>query len=166
MKINRHLTAIHRRALSTPFKALFKLKLLVSGDRMTVLDYGCGHGDDVKRLRARGITAHGYDPAFFPSRPRPADIVNLGFVLNTIESRRERERVLLAAWKLARKLMVVSVLRDGATGERYRDGVVTSRGTFQKNYSAAELGDFLDGTLPSNAYVERAGDLLFLVYRV
>jgi hypothetical protein len=140
MKINRHLTAIHRRALSTPFKALFKLKLLVSGDRMTVLDYGCGHGDDVKRLRARGITAHGYDPAFFPSRPRPADIVNLGFVLNTIESRRERER--------------------------YRDGVVTSRGTFQKNYSAAELGDFLDGTLPSNAYVERAGDLLFLVYRV
>ena len=53
---------------------------------VSVFDYGCGHGDDIEHLADKGVACRGWDPAFRPDSPKhPADIVNLGFVLNVIE---------------------------------------------------------------------------------
>lgn len=148
-KVLRHRTAIRRFTLSSPFQLLSRAGLL-NGD-LTVLDFGCGYGDDVRSLVAAGVQASGWDPHFRPdSKVEPADIVNLGFVLNVIEDARERSEVLRSAHQLARKLLIVSVLKNGASqtpGRTYGDGVVTKRQTFQKTYTQDELRAFVSGVL-------------------
>ena len=62
-------------------------------------DYGCGRGDDVARLSAQGFNASGWDPAYQPAAERtPADVVNLGYVVNVIEDPAERADALTQAW--------------------------------------------------------------------
>jgi len=52
----------------------------------SVLDYGCGKGDDVRELEAHGVDVLGWDPVHKPEHtPTKRDIVNLGFVTNVIE---------------------------------------------------------------------------------
>jgi DNA phosphorothioation-associated putative methyltransferase len=107
----------------------------------TVLDYGCGRGDDVRALCAAGVLATGWDPHFAPEVPRePADVVNLGFVLNVIEDPNERSAALRAAFGLARRVLSVAVMLTGkGSGAEHADGVVTTRRTFQKYFGQAEL---------------------------
>lgn len=110
----------------------------------TFFDYGCGRGADVAAVRTLGYEAGGWDPAHAPEGPRAeADVVNLGFVINVIEDPAERVEVLLAAWKLARRLLVVSTLvrgqEDYAAFRCCGDGVLTSRHTFQKYFEPAEV---------------------------
>ena len=63
------------------------------GPAVSMFDYGCGHGQDIELLDAQGIACDGWDPVFRPDSPkRPADVVNLGFVLNVIEDVGERDR--------------------------------------------------------------------------
>ena len=72
-------------------------ELLIAG--RTFFDYGCGHGEDVELLRLQGVMASGWDPAFRPDVPcMPAEIINLGYVLNVIEDPQERANVLADAW--------------------------------------------------------------------
>ena len=117
----------------------------------TVMDFGCGRGDDLKRLRRRGYDAVGWDPTFKPAGPRrESDVVNLGYVLNVIESGPERTRVLREAWVLAKKVLVVSALitvdmRSNVVP--FADGTVSVHGTFQKYYDQKELENFLRSTL-------------------
>jgi DNA phosphorothioation-associated putative methyltransferase len=56
----RHRTAITRRDLSQPLQILVSHRIVTQAD--TVLDYGCGQGDDVAALAANGFQAHGWDP--------------------------------------------------------------------------------------------------------
>jgi acyl carrier protein len=94
--------------LSRPLKLLSRDGLLRSD--MTLFDYGCGDGSDVARLASVGVPACGWDPAFRPEAPRVlADIVNLGYVLNVLATEDERQQVLSDAWRLTRRLLVVSV---------------------------------------------------------
>jgi len=80
-EVQRHRTAIHRTRLSSPMQVLSDHGYLEL-DR-TVLDYGCGRGDDVRLLRERGVRVTGWDPHFAPAEPLgDADVVNLGFVVN------------------------------------------------------------------------------------
>src|SRR5512143_3484144 len=82
-QIERHKTAIRRKDFSLSVKCLLRDALVVPGK--TFFDYGCGHGEDVELLSAHGVQASGWDPAFRPEEPRrPAEIVNLGYVLNVI----------------------------------------------------------------------------------
>lgn len=128
--VERHKTAIPRDHLSRPLRLAIEGGLLGYG--MTVLDYGSGRGDDARRLKRAGLTVQAYDPHFAPGTPRPADFVNLGFVLNVIEDPQERARVLRDAWRLARRVLVVSVLQgDPGNRSRYKDGTISSTGTFQ-----------------------------------
>ncbi|NBO57084.1 MAG: DNA phosphorothioation-associated putative methyltransferase, partial [Actinobacteria bacterium] len=128
--VERHKTAIPREGISRPIRHAVLRGLLTSG--MSVLDYGSGRGDDAARLRRACLTVQAYDPHFAPGTPRPADFVNLGFVLNVIEDPDERRRVLHHAWKLARRVLVVSVLQgDPGNRSRYRDGTLSGTGTFQ-----------------------------------
>ena len=55
----------------------------------SVLDYGCGKGDDLRALIAQGIDCSGWDPVFLPDEElTKADIVNLGYVINVIEDKK------------------------------------------------------------------------------
>src|SRR5688500_7841326 len=132
--VRRERSAIHRYACSRPIALAVATGLI--GPKVSVLDYGCGHGGDVKYLRARKVQALGWDPhyASVPANLRPADAVNLGYVLNVIESPRERSQTLARAFELARRVLVVAVRvdRDLERAETYADGVLTSVGTFQK----------------------------------
>ena len=111
-------------------------------------DYGCGQGEDIAALSSEGYEAFGWDPHHAAYGPRrPADVVNLGFVLNVIEDPRERLETLKSAWGFARRVLCIAVLRQGkistAGYQSYRDGVVTLRGTFQKYFQQQELQDFV-----------------------
>lgn len=149
--VARHRTAIGRNSLSAPMAALNAAGLLE--DRVTILDYGCGRGDDVRALQAAGIDAVGWDPHYAPDRGvlAPRGIVNLGFVLNVVEDPEERREVLRAAYDLAERCLVVAVMLVGkgdVSGLRpHGDGVLTSRGTFQRYYMQAEIRAFLAETL-------------------
>ena len=83
--IARHRTAIARTELSRPLRIAFDDMILREG--MTVLDYGCGLGGDVTRLRERGYVCEGWDPNHRPEgQRRPSDIVNIGYVVNVVEN--------------------------------------------------------------------------------
>jgi len=138
------------------------------GATTTVLDFGCGHGDDVKHLVARGVPARGWDPTLRPDvELRPAQVVNLGYVLNVIEDVRERTATLQRAWALAEAVLVVAVRtvheqRD-LLGERLADGLVTKRGTFQKFFEPAEAMGLISTALGKPAVAVTPG--IFYVFR-
>ncbi len=163
--VPRHKAAIRRGAVSRPIRAALGDGVLRQEDRL--FDYGCGHGDDIRFLRARGFAADGWDPVHRPGSNRvAADVVNLGFVLNVIEDPHERADVLRAAWGLAERLLIVAVRttheqRDA--GRAFRDGVVTSLGTFQKYFDASEARQFIDRELGTSAVVAEPG--VFYVFR-
>lgn len=166
VEIDRHLTAIHRDQLSMPMQCLARHDYL-SGD-YSVLDYGCGKGHDVAELEAHGIDVVGWDPQFRPqTKRRASDLVNLGFVVNVIEDRVEREEVLVQAFQLAKKVLAVSVMIAGeATIQKYtphKDGVITSRNTFQKYYSQSEIRSFIETVLERSAIAVAPG--VFFVFK-
>lgn len=157
---------MRRGALSRPLAAAVAHGL-VRPER-SVFDFGCGRGDDVSRLRALGFQANGWDPAFFPAQPRtPADVVNLGFVVNVIEDRRERTLVLQDAWQLAGSVLVVAarMVWEAKTlrGMSHGDGVVTGRGTFQKLFRQEELRSWIEQTLGTRPVAAAPG--VFYVFR-
>ena len=87
--IARHKTAITR----TEFSRSIKLALSdgILSDNRTLFDYGCGLGDDLRRLRAMGFKGSGWDPVHRPgAQAQPAPVVNLGYVVNVIETPGER----------------------------------------------------------------------------
>ncbi|MBI4817753.1 MAG: DNA phosphorothioation-associated putative methyltransferase [Deltaproteobacteria bacterium] len=146
-EVFRHRTALVRYTLSTPLQALLQHGFL-DGTR-TVFDYGCGRGGDLAQLERMNVHATGWDPHFASDRERlPADIVNLGFVLNVIEDPDERTDALRGAWSLTRTVLSVAVLIKGRSAwEKNRlfgDGVLTSRGTFQKYFLQEELRAYIE----------------------
>ena len=106
--ISRERTAIRRTGLSRPMRLAVESGVVRPG--VTVFDYGCGRGDDIRRLTGSGIACHGWDPHFKPDTPRQsADVLNVGFVLNVIEDPQERDRVLADAWALTECVLIVAV---------------------------------------------------------
>jgi DNA phosphorothioation-associated putative methyltransferase len=149
-EIDRYKTAIVRHELSAPMKTLAKNGFL-SGD-YSIFDYGCGRGDDLRELEAHGLDALGWDPNFSPdSDIVNSDIVNIGFVINVIEDQDERMVAVLGAWETTNKLLVISAMLGNESYisqfTPYKDGVITSRNTFQKYFSQAELKIYIERTL-------------------
>jgi DNA phosphorothioation-associated putative methyltransferase len=150
VEILRHRAAIRRTEPSLPLKCLFRDNLLNSNT--TFFDYGCGYGDDVEAVRNSGVSASGWDPAYRPNDGiAEADVVNLGYIINVIEDRKERDQTLRSAWKLARSVLVVAAriaVDGGGDGEfEFGDGIITRIQTFQKYYSQAELRQYLEQTV-------------------
>jgi DNA phosphorothioation-associated putative methyltransferase len=134
----------------------------------SVLDYGCGRGDDVRRLRELDYNVSGWDPAFAPDEPlQPADVVSLGYVINVIASTAERADTLRKAWQLAQWGLVVAARLDwqtlGADTRPLNDGVITARGTFQKFYTQYELKTWIESTLGVVAHAAAPG--IFYIFR-
>ncbi|ENM5835561.1 DNA phosphorothioation-associated putative methyltransferase [Vibrio cholerae] len=164
--IDRYKTAIVRYELSGPMKILAKQGYL--DGRFSIFDYGCGRGDDIRELEAHGLDVLGWDPVFSPDNDKiNSDIVNLGFVLNVIEDKDERLEALLSAWELVDKMLVVSVMLANesyiAQFQPYKDGVITSRNTFQKYYAQSEFKEYLERSLQEDAIAVAPG--IFYVFK-
>lgn len=146
-KIERHRAAIVRTDLSRPVR--FALAANLFTENTTFFDYGCGHGGDVTRIAERGYTSNGWDPFYFPNEPCiPADIVNIGYVINVIEQIEERAEALRKAWELTRQVLLVSaqiLIDDEKQGKiAFGDGLITRHNTFQKYYEQEELKIYID----------------------
>lgn len=152
VKIQRHKSAIRRKHLSQPFQVIQRYGYL-DGD-YSVFDYGCGKADDIELLRGMHVKASGWDPHYLSDRPKSsADIVNLGYVVNVIEDREERDQAVRDSFALAKRFLVVSALvgnpeYSGPTND-LNDGVVTSIGTFQKYYLPDELENYVRSVVRS-----------------
>lgn len=165
-EVQRHRTAISRSGLSTPSQSLADNGFF--DRKLSFFDYGCGRGEDVAELKAHGVQASGWDPAFAPDEPKcGADVVNLGFVINVIEDPGERAQAVIEAYGLARRLLVVSAMLGGESitskFDRYGDGIRTKRNTFQKYYRQAELREYIEDLLEVSAIAVGPG--LFYVFR-
>lgn len=169
--VARHRTAMSRTFLSRPITLALEDGVISVGS--TVFDFGCGRGDDLRQLAALGIAVDGWDPAHRPEAPHhPADVVNLGYVINVIEDPIERGHTLRRAWSLAKQTLIIAARlvwdANGVRGRPHGDGVLTATGTFQKFFSQDELRAWIDRTLgvasvaaaPGVFYVFRRPDLV------
>jgi DNA phosphorothioation-associated putative methyltransferase len=137
-------------------------------DRETkFFDYGCGTGGDVSRMQALGYDAGGWDPYYFPDPELvPADVVNIGYVINVIEDPQERDLALAKAWSLTTQVLIISaqvLVRNMSNVLAYGDGILTKRNTFQKYYSQAELKEYIDRILNVDAIPIGLG--IYLVFK-
>lgn len=165
-EIVRHKAAMVRVDISKPMRLAIESGILTKDT--TFFDYGCGYGSDIDRLTDLGYTGIGWDPYYHPENPlSPADIVNLGYVINVIENTAERRESLLKAWELTQKVLIVSaqVLINQRNEDliAYGDGVVTSRNTFQKYYEQEELKSYIDQVLGVDAIPVALG--IYFVFR-
>lgn len=146
--VARERTAIARGDLSMPLR--LGLRDNVVRSTTSVLDYGCGRGQDVARLSAMGFRVDGWDPYFAPDVPLVAhDVVLLSYVLNVIDDAAERRQTLSKAWELATDVLVVSCrlkweLGTLASAVDSGDGVITSRNTFQHFYTPSEIRQLVE----------------------
>lgn len=162
----RGLTAMVRSSLSRPMTLAVEDGLVPAGS--SFFDFGCGRGGDIEALRGSGVDAAGWDPVHSPLTPkRPADVVNLGYVVNVIEDAVERQQVLREAWQLTRRLLVVAARLDWDSKRSqaipFADGIITSRGTFQKFFTQEELQHWIQEMLGVDA--DAAGPGVFYVFR-
>jgi DNA phosphorothioation-associated putative methyltransferase len=153
-QIDRHKAAIVRNGMSRPVRLALQAGLFTPG--ASFFDYGCGHGEDVRLIAESGYISNGWDPYYFSQTERmPADIVNLGYVINVIENERERREALTNAWALTRKVLIVAaqiLLGEPGRGHlAWNDGVITTRNTFQKYYEPQELKNYIDSALGVDA---------------
>ncbi len=147
-QVNRHLTALSRNNLSAPIQLLISHGLI--NQAISVFDYGCGRGDDLRGLNEIGVKCAGWDPHYAnDSTLVSSDIVNLGFVVNVIEDSVERSVAIQNAFSLAKTALVVSVMlmNNDRPGKPYLDGFLTSRNTFQKYFSQEQLKEYLKDLL-------------------
>lgn len=159
-------TAMTRTDVSRPVQLALADGVLREGS--SFFDFGCGRGGDVSRLIEAGFDAAGWDPAHSPkSEVRPADVVNLGYVVNVVEDRRERVETLKHAWSLARSALVVAARPDWEAsqvrGKPRGDGILTSKGTFQKFFSQDELRLWIEATTGETPVAAAPG--IFYVFR-
>ncbi|MDF5729001.1 MAG: DNA phosphorothioation-associated putative methyltransferase [Rhizonema sp. PD38] len=166
VEIERHRAAIFRTDLSRPVRLAIEYAIITQDT--TFFDYGCGHGGDVARVANLGYTSTGWDPYYRPEYPRiPADVVNLGYVLNVIEDQEERRQSLIQAWELTHRILIVSaqvlINAPSKTQIAYGDGIVTCRHTFQKYYAQEELKSYIDEVLNVDAVPVALG--VYFVFR-
>ncbi|MDZ7996177.1 MAG: DNA phosphorothioation-associated putative methyltransferase [Nostoc sp. EfeVER01] len=166
LEIERHRAAIARPDISRPVRLAIEGSIL--NQDTTFFDYGCGYGGDVERVKNLGYTSAGWDPYYHPDVPRtPADVVNLGYVLNVIEDSEERRQSLIKAWELTGKVLIVAaqilINAPSKTQLAYNDGIVTRRNTFQKYYEQQELKTYIDEVLNVDAVPIALG--VYFVFR-
>jgi len=168
-QVARHRTAISRPQLSAPLQAAARHGYL-DGSR-SVFDYGCGRGNDIAILETAGIKVSGWDPHYRPDKElQEAGVVNLGYVLNVIEDEQERRTVLSDAIKLAKQLLIISVITaqsdETSRYREYSDGVITERGTFQRYFLQEEIVEFVESVTKLEALAVGPGIFFVFVDKV
>lgn len=128
---NSYLAAITRKYLSSIGKCVSGL--LVENPHYSHLDYGCGRGGDVQKLRDKGFNSIGYDPYYFPDLPEGKfDLVSCGFVLNTQSSRERRSLIIKEAFAkcLRPDSLIISSLFELFTYAEFRAMVEIESGYY------------------------------------
>ncbi|KAM3100087.1 DNA phosphorothioation-associated putative methyltransferase [Phormidesmis sp. 146-12] len=165
VKIDRYKAAISRSDFSKPVRLALEAGLFTEGT--TFFDYGCGQCGDLERVAKSGYSSAGWDPHYRPNTElAEADVVNLGYVINVIESQTERREALIRAWTLTRQVLIVAaqvLIAQGSSQIAYGDGVITSRNTFQKYYDQEELKLYIDQVLGVDAVPIALG--IYFVFR-
>jgi DNA phosphorothioation-associated putative methyltransferase len=165
VKIDRHKAAISRNDFSKPVRLALEAGLLHQS--VTFFDYGCGQGGDIERIAKLGCKSAGWDPYYRPEAPQvAADVVNLGYIINVIESQAERREALMQAWALTGQVLIVAaqvLIAQGNSQIAYGDGVITRRNTFQKYYDQEELKRYIDQVLEVDAVPAGLG--IYFVFR-
>ncbi|MDW8201892.1 MAG: DNA phosphorothioation-associated putative methyltransferase [Cyanobacteriota bacterium SKYGB_h_bin112] len=163
--IDRHKAAISRNDFSKPVRLALEAGLINANT--TFFDYGCGLGGDLERVAKLGYSSAGWDPYYRPDFPLvPADVVNLGYVINVIEDPAERQEALCKAWDLTQQVLIVAaqvLIAQGNAQIAYGDGVITSRNTFQKYYDQEELKVYIDQVLGVDAVPVALG--IYFIFR-
>ena len=164
--IERHKAALKRSELSRPVRIAVEADLFKPGK--TFFDYGCGYGEDIRQIANLGYISSGWDPYYRPNAEiKPADVVNLGYIINVIEDIAERRQALIQAWELTREVLIVSaqiLVDDRRRGlVAYGDGVVTNRNTFQKYYEQEELKLYIDQVLEVESIPAGLG--IYVIFR-
>ena len=164
--IERHKAALKRSELSRPVRIALEADVFKKGT--SFFDYGCGYGEDVKSIEELGFDSSGWDPFYRPNAEiKPADVVNLGYIINVIEDLAERRQTLIDAWELTQRVLIVSaqvLVDDRRRGLiAYGDGVVTNRNTFQKYYEQEELKSYIDRVLEVDSIPAGLG--IYVVFR-
>jgi hypothetical protein len=142
MEDKSYLAAPNRKDLSPLIKKLLKLGSLEKS--CSHLDYGCGLGQDVERLRSLGFDSTGYDPHYFPISPKNADIVTMNYVLNVISDFEGRREALLKAWNLTDKILAIATNIQGGINAKNK---ITKWETHTKSFTYIELKGFIESTL-------------------
>jgi len=153
-KFKPEMTAIHRKEPS-PIARKLLATFHNNPTVRSILDYGCGYGEDVRFYQRMGLEADGYDPSppfGWSKKPtRKFDIVTVIFVLNVLPNPWERLKVLWdAAQYLSRQgLMVVTTRSDSEIQQEakkkgwstFNDGYWSheGKGTFQRGLSQEEI---------------------------
>ena len=153
IKIRPELTAIHRRNISVPLQTI--LNNLREEDK--ILDYGCGHGYDLNFLKKNGFNIKGFDKYIktFSDEDYSKwkyDVIYCFYVLNVIAEESERIEVLSQiknALKSSGEVYIAvrsehELKRSKSKLNKYKDGVVTSKNTFQKYFSEEDLTSLLE----------------------
>ena len=164
--IERHKAALKRSELSRPVRIALEADIFKEGT--SFFDYGCGYGEDVRVINELDFDSSGWDPFYRPNAEiKPADVINLGYIINVIEDIAERRQTLIDAWKLTQKVLIVSaqvLVDDRRRGLiAYGDGVVTNRNTFQKYYEQEELKLYIDQVLEVESIPAGLG--IYVIFR-
>ncbi len=149
-------TAIRRTTASQIAHSIWEQGLLKKLSIRSIMDFGCGFGEDVNFYRERGLSCDGFDPAptfgFSKSPESQFDMVTVVFVINVLPSKEDRIAALRSAANLvrhggymliaARSKSAVTRAAERGTWTRTGDGWISSpaKNTFQKGISEGELG--------------------------
>lgn len=133
---NAHKTAMTRKTHSRPMHKLLEWSLF-NEPLGTHLDYGCGKGSDVLQGSV------GYDPHYRPEKPQGTfNTVTCTYVLNVVDTP-TRKAIIDELFNLSSNLIAIAVRTDKIVGTPHLDGVMTAKGTFQKQFNHEELLDLV-----------------------
>jgi len=125
-----HFTAKERNKLSFPMNWLKKNGVL----KGEILDYGCGHGSDVKFLNDLKYNVIGYDNHYFDEFPtKQFDTITCIYVLNVLEPI-DQSKVLMSISQLLKpKGKAYFVVRRDIKNDGFRTHFIHKKPTFQTN---------------------------------
>lgn len=128
-------TALPRSKPSAPVRFLIESNVFAG----RCLDWGCGLSVDQFYIASQPNvkSCDAYDKHHWPTRPSGVyDVIYCGYVANTLRPVRRRGLYMDMLQFMDYTTTAYIVVRsDKIDGEPSDDGVVTSRGTFQKSYS-------------------------------
>lgn len=146
-------TAIIRNKLSKPMQILREKKLL----RGSVLDYGCGHGEDIRLLQFECYNIEGYDkfnPLYMHSSllEQKYDVITCNYVFNVIPEFHEHEQLLKQLIELGNEIYIcvradIKAIKENWIYIDEYDCWKTEKGSFQRFYNTEEMIDTYFGTV-------------------
>ncbi len=123
-----HLTAIERVYLSFPAQLLWNQDLL----KGQILDFGCGFGNDVKLLQAKGLDITGYDPHYFPKYPENKfDTILCFYVLNVLFPEEQTSVLMEVSHLLKPGGKAYYAVRRDLKKEGFREHFIHKKPTYQ-----------------------------------